>query len=250
MTSSLRVLILIALFCVPVMAAAEDTHIKQPTGLELVRIKGGCFQQGSDRSGFMEKPRHEVCLSDFYIGKYEVTQRDWRDVMGSNPSRFKGCGDDCPVDSVSWSNAREFIRTLNAITGREFRLPTEAEWEYACRGGNKDNNYCGSNDADSVAWLNGNSSFKPHPVGLKQPNSLGIHDMSGNVWEWVYDWSGTYTSSPRLDPKGPSTGSTRVRRGGSWQYKAEKATAVWRSSGYPDDRAMDIGFRLAHPLRD
>lgn len=249
MTASLRVLVLMTLLSVPVMASAENTGInkKQPTGLELVRVKGGCFQQGSDQSGFMEKPRHEVCLSDYYIGKYEVTQRDWRDVMGNNPSRFKDCGDDCPVDSVSWSNAREFIRTLNAITGRNFRLPFEAEWEYACRGGNPDSRYCGSNDADKVAWFSGNSGLKPHPVGLKQPNSLGIHDMSGNAWEWVHDWSGPYSVTDRLDPRGPDNGSTRVRRGGSWQYGPEKASGVWRSSGYPDDRAMDIGFRLAHP---
>jgi sulfatase modifying factor 1 len=229
------------------MTSAEDANKKQPTGLELVRVKGGCFQQGSDRSGFMEKPRHEVCLSDFYIGKYEVTQRDWRDVMGNSPSHFKKCGADCPVDSVSWSDVREFIRTLNAITGRDFRLPTEAEWEYACSGGNNDSIYCGSNDADKVAWQSGNSSFKPHPVGLKQPNSLDIYDMSGNVWEWVLDWSVAYSQTRENDPKGGLTGSTKVRRGGSWQYGADKATAVWRSSGYPDDRAMDIGFRLAHP---
>lgn len=248
MTSSLRALILIGLLFVPVASFADDTAAtKQPTGLELVRVKGGCFQQGSDNVGFMEKPRHEVCLSDYYIGKYEITQRDWRDVMGSNPSRFKACGDNCPVDSVSWSDAREFIRKLNSITGRAFRLPTEAEWEYACRDRGKDNSYCGSNDADSVAWLSGNSSFKPHPVGLKQQNSLGIYDMSGNAWEWVHDWSGTYSSSDRIDPKGAVTGSTKVRRGGSWQYGSEKAAAVWRSSGYPDDRAMDIGFRLGHP---
>jgi formylglycine-generating enzyme required for sulfatase activity len=247
MTSSCPIFIIITLLCLPIMTSAEETSKKQPTGLALVRVKGGCFQQGSDRSGFMEKPRHEVCLSDFYIGKYEVTQRDWRDVMGNNPSRFRECGDDCPVDSVSWNNAREFIRTLNAITGRDFRLPTEAEWEYACRGGNNDNTYCGSSDADTVAWQSGNSSFRPHQVGLKQPNSLGIHDMSGNAWEWVFDFSGTYSHNHQSNPAGPLSGSTRVRRGGSWQYGPEKAASVWRSSGYPDDRAMDIGFRLAHP---
>lgn len=221
--------------------------MKQPTGLELVRVKGGCFQQGSDGSGFLEKPRHEVCLSDYYIGKYEVTQRDWRDVMGGNPSRFKSCGEDCPVDSVSWNDARRFINRLNAITGKAFRLPTEAEWEFACLGGGKELVYCGSNEADSVAWQRDNSGLKPHTVGLKQPNSLGIHDMSGNVWEWVFDWSGAYPASRQLNPKGTDTGSTKVRRGGSWQYSSEKAAATWRSSGYPDDRGMDIGFRLAHP---
>jgi len=240
-------LILLALLLVPTTSIAEDAAGKKPTGLELVRVKGGCFKQGSDSSGFMEKPRHEVCLSDYYIGRYEVTQRDWRDVMGSNQSRLKGCGDDCPVDSVSWSDAREFISKLNSITGRAFRLPTEAEWEFACTDRGRASNWCGGNNSDSVAWLSENSGLKPHPVGSKQPNSLGIYDMSGNVWEWVYDWSGTYDSSRQIAPKGAVTGSTRVRRGGSWQYGPEKAAAVWRSSGYPDDRAMDIGFRLAHP---
>lgn len=249
MTNRLHNLIVITLLLVPLtsLSLAEDTAGKQPTGLELVRVKGRCFQQGSDTSGFLEKPRHEVCLSDYYIGKYEVTQRDWRDVMGGNPSRFKSCGEDCPVDSVSWNDAREFINRLNAITGRAFRLPTEAEWEFACTGRGSAENWCGGNTADFVAWQRDNSGLKPHPVGLKQPNSLGIHDMSGNVWEWVYDWSGSYASSRQLDPKGTDTGSTKVRRGGSWQYGPEKATAVWRSSGYPADRAMDIGFRLAHP---
>jgi len=247
MTARLLNIIIIALLFIPLPAAAEDTAGKRPTGLELVRVKGGCFTQGSDSSGFMEKPSHEVCLSDYYIGKYEVTQRDWRDVMGSNPSRLQVCGDDCPVDSVSWNDAREFIARLNSITGRAFRLPTEAEWEYACTDRGSAENWCGGNSADAVAWQRDNSGLKPHPAGRKQPNSLGIHDMSGNVWEWVYDWSGPYDSSRQIDPKGANSGSTKVRRGGSWQYGSEKATSVWRSSGYPDDRAMDIGFRLAHP---
>jgi len=247
MTSRPLNFILIAFLLVPLTSAAEDTAGKKPTGLELVRVRGGCFQQGADSSGFMEKPRHEVCLPDYYIGRYEVTQRDWRDVMGSNPSRFQGCGDDCPVDSVSWHDAHEFITRLNSITGRAFRLPTEAEWEYACTARGSAENWCGGNRADAVAWQRDNSDLKPHPVGRKQPNGLGIHDMSGNVWEWVHDWSGTYDSSRQLDPKGAGSGSTKVRRGGSWQYGSEKATSVWRSSGYPDDRAMDIGFRLGHP---
>jgi len=246
MRSYLFNLILISLFVLPAPSSAENKPIKQPTGLELVRVKGGCFKQGSDSSGFMEKPRHKTCLSDYYVGRYEVTQRDWRDVMGSNPSRFQNCGD-CPVDSVSWNDAHKFIYKLNEITGRAFRLPTEAEWEFACTNRGSEDNWCGGNESDSLAWMKENSSLKPHPVGAKQPNSLGIYDMSGNVWEWVYDWSGTYDSSRQIDPRGPASGSTKVRRGGSWQYGQEKASAVWRSNGYPDDRAMDIGFRLAHP---
>lgn len=247
MTTRLRNFICIIFFVIPSISSGADVSIKQPTGLELVRVKGGCFQQGSDTSSFLEKPRHEVCLSDYYIGKYEVTQRDWRDVMGGNPSRFKSCGEDCPVDSVSWNDARRFIERLNAITGRNFRLPSEAEWEYACRGGGKAENLCGGGEAETLAWHSRNSAFMPHPVGRKQPNSLGLYDMSGNVWEWVFDFSGTYSNTSQNNPVGANSGSTRVRRGGSWQYPAEKASAAWRSSGYPDDRGMDIGFRLAHP---
>jgi len=228
-------------------ASAENAAVKQPTGLELVRVKGGCFLQGSAKGASNEQPLHEVCLTDYYIGRYEVTQRDWQDVMGFNPARFKACGDNCPVDSVSWSDTREFISRLNSVTGRKFRLPTEAEWEFACRERGKDSSYCGGDNIEAVAWQRHNSAKVPHPVGLKQPNGLGIFDMSGNVWEWVLDWSGPYPSTHQNDPKGTMSGSTRVRRGGSWMYDFEKARAAWRSSGYSDDRAMDIGFRLAHP---
>jgi formylglycine-generating enzyme required for sulfatase activity len=247
MTCCLRLLLAFSLFLLPMAATAENTGVAQPTGLELVRVKGGCFQQGSSQGASSEKPQHEVCLHDYFIGKYEITQRDWQDVMGFNPTRHKACGEDCPVDSVSWSDAREFVSRLNAITGRSFRLPTEAEWEFACRERGKTTSYCGSNAVETVAWQRLNSGNGPHPVGRKQPNSLGIFDMSGNVWEWVQDWNGKYPSTRQNDPKGPSAGSSRVRRGGSWQYEPEKARAAWRSSGYADDRAMDIGFRLAHP---
>lgn len=247
MTLCFRLLVSFSLILLTMPAYAENTAVKQPTGLELVMVKGGCFLQGSDKGASNEKPVHAVCLPDYYLGKYEVTQRDWQDVMGFKPSRFQTCGEGCPVDSVSWSDAREFINKLNSITGRNFRLPTEAEWEFACRERGKNVSFCGNNDVEPIAWQRNNSGTKPHPVGQKLPNSLGIFDMSGNVWEWVLDWSGAYPSARQNDPKGSASGSTRVRRGGSWQYDPEKARAAWRSSGYPDDRAMDIGFRLAHP---
>lgn len=247
MTLCFRLLLSFSLFLLTSSAYAENTAVKEPTGLELVRVKGGCFRQGSDQGAGNEKPVHEVCLSDYYLGKYEVTQRDWQDVMGFNPSRFKDCGFTCPVDSVSWSDAVKFISKLNSITGKSFRLPTEAEWEFACRERGKDIVYCGSNEVESVAWQRGNSGNGPHPVGGKQPNSLGIFDLSGNVWEWVFDWNGTYPSARQSNPRGSAAGSSRVRRGGSWQYGPEKTRAAWRSSGYQEDRAIDIGFRLAHP---
>jgi formylglycine-generating enzyme required for sulfatase activity len=168
-------------------------------------------------------------------------------VMGDNPSRFSRCGDDCPVEQVSSNAALEFINRLNNISGKKYRLPTEAEWEYACTSGGKEETYCGGKDLDAIAWYDKNSGGKTHPVGQKHPNSLGIHDMSGNVWEWVQDWKGDYSEVKQRDPTGPSFGSTRVRRGGSWQYGNRQARSRWRSSGYPDDYALDLGFRLASP---
>lgn len=226
---------------------AATPIVKDPyTGMEFASVPGGCFTAGAMDGNSDEKPPHEVCLSPYYLGKYEVTQGQWRRVMGSNPALFNRCGDDCPVDQVSWSDAQEFISRLNGLTGRRYRLPTEAEWEYACTGGGKGDRHCGGEVA-AVAWHDGNSGARVHPVGQKKPNSFGIFDMSGNVWEWVLDWNGRYPAKPQQDPMGPTTGSSRVRRGGSWQYGADKARATWRSSGYQEDRAMDLGFRLAHP---
>lgn len=228
------------------LAASDKGFRDSYTGMEFASLPAGCFTAGATDGNSDEKPTHEVCLSPFYLGRYEVTQGEWRKVMGFNPSLFTACGDDCPVDQVSWSDAREFIHRLNRLTGRNYRLPTEAEWEYACRGGSKAGRYCGG-EVDTVAWHRGNSGNMVHPVGRKTPNGFGIFDMSGNVWEWVQDWSGPYPAKKQQDPQGPESGSSRARRGGSWQYGADKARATWRSSGYQDDRAMDIGFRLAHP---
>lgn len=201
---------------------------------------------GSTKGGRDEKPVHDVCISGFYMARHEVTQGQWRSIMGRNPSRFSQCGDDCPVEQVSWNDAQQFIQRLNSITGREHRLPTEAEWEYACRSGGKDDQlYCGSAPVDSIAWHEGNSSGMPHQTGALTPNGLGLYDMSGNVWEWVQDWKGAYPSVPQNNPAGPASSSTRVRRGGSWLYGTSQLRAAWRSSGYPDDIAPDIGFRLA-----
>jgi len=249
----LTFLIFIAAMLVPgghAALAVSDNGFRDPhTGMEFAFLPGGCFTAGANDGNSDEKPPHEVCLSPFYLGRHEVTQGQWQKVMGFNPSLFSACGDDCPVDQVSWSDAREFVQRLNRLTNRNYRLPTEAEWEYACLGGSRTGKYCGG-EVDAVAWHRGNSGNMVHPVGKKMPNGFGVFDMSGNVWEWVQDWSGPYPAQKRQDPQGPESGSSRARRGGSWQYGADKARATWRSSGYQDDRAMDIGFRLAHPAEN
>jgi formylglycine-generating enzyme required for sulfatase activity len=254
MTSLLWGALLALMFPLAVSPArADETPPPRPvvkervTGMELVSVPGGCYRAGGANATSDALPVHEVCVSPFHLAKYEVTQGEWRRVMGNNPSLFNRCGDDCPVDHVSWSDAQAFISRMNSLTGLTFRLPTEAEWEYACRGGGRDDVYCGGNDSAAVAWTSQNSSGTVHPVGQKKPNVLGLYDMSGNVWEWVQDWHASYPANRQTDPSGPADGSSRVRRGGSWQYAPPKARAAWRSSGYQDDRAMDIGFRVALP---
>ena len=218
--------------------------------IAMVYVSGGTFtmgatsEQGSDAYDF-EKPAHSVTLSGYYIGKYEVTQELWKAVMGSNPSRFKG--GNLPVDNVSWGDIQEFLRKLNAMTGKRYRLPTEAEWEFAARGGNSSRGYkySGSNSLGSVAWYEDNSGSRPHAVGTKSPNELGIYDMSGNVYEWCQDWYGSYSNSSQRNPKGPNSGSGRVIRGGCWDNDARHCRASRRSSDTPGFRDYSLGFRLA-----
>ena len=216
----------------------------------MVWVDGGTFrmgatsEQGSDAND-RERPVHSVTLSGYYIGKTEVTQALWKAVMGSNPSEFKG--DNRPVESVSWDDCQAFIRKLNALTGQNFRLPTEAEWEFACRGGNNSRGYkySGSNYIDNVAWHDGNFGDKTHPVATKSPNELGIYDMSGNVWEWCADWYGDYSSGRQTNPKGPYDGSDRVRRGGSWGFYAGCCRSSDRDYCPPTYRFYYLGLRLA-----
>ncbi len=213
--------------------------------IEMVYVEGGTFQMGSNDGEADEKPVHSVTLNTFYIGKYEVTQKQWQDVMGSNPSGFTGCNN-CPVENVSWNDIQDFIRRINAKTGSNYRLPTEAEWEYAARGGNKSRGYkySGSHDIDAVAWNDGNSGSKTHAVGQKQANELGIYDMSGNVWEWCSDRFGGYSSYSQNNPQGPSSGSYRVYRGGGWGSYAQFCRASLRLSFSPGGRGGNLGFRL------
>ena len=217
---------------------------------EMVRVEGGTFRMGAtseqkNDADSDEKPVHSVTLSSYYIGKTEVTQALWQAVMGSNPSNFKGA--DLPVECVSWDDCQEFIRKLNSMTGQNFRLPTEAEWEFACRGGNNSRGYkySGSNNLGSVAWCSGNSGGKTHPVATKSPNELGIYDMSGNVWEWCADWYGGYSSSAQTNPKGPYGGSVRVDRGGSWGSNVWYCRSSNRDWDYPAYRGRSLGLRLA-----
>ncbi|GBU22622.1 hypothetical protein R80B4_02533 [Fibrobacteres bacterium R8-0-B4] len=225
---------------------------------EMVPVTGGTFtmgctgEQGGDCESD-ESPRHSVTLSGYYIGKYEVTQGLWRAVMGSLPSSLtSGYGDNYPVYYVSWNAiVNDFIPKLNQLTGKTYRLPTEAEWEYAARGGSKSKGYkySGSNTLGDVAWYWdnwGRSNDKTHEVGKKSPNELGIYDMSGNVYEWVSDRYGEYSSTAQTNPTGPTSGSARVIRGGSWYYcGAGYCRVSFRIDDNPDDGSGDdVGFRL------
>ena len=229
---------------------ADRDRIAQILNIEMVFVQGGTFtmgctsEQGSDCNND-EKPAHKVTVSDFYIGKYEVTQAQWQVVMGNNPSQFKG--DNLPVDSVNWFDVQEFIKCLNARTGKQYRLPTEAEWEFAARGGKSSRGYkySGSNNISDVAWFDENSGKKPHPVGTKSPNELGLYDMSGNVWEWCSDWYGFYDNIMQTNPQGTSSGSKRVGHSGSWNYNARGARVSSRGVDEPGNRCNDVGFRLA-----
>lgn len=223
---------------------------------EMVPVEGGTFtmgataEQGSDAAGD-EQSAHEVTVSGFAIGKHPVTQALWEAVTGENPSFFKG-DPSRPVECVSWNDCQKFISKLNTklglpdASGRSFRLPTEAEWEYAARGGNRSMGYrySGSDDIGAVAWYDENSNDTTHPVGEKGPNELGVYDMSGNVWEWCGDWYGNYPSEAERDPTGPSSGSDRVLRGGSWDDHARYCRVSYRGNLQPDDRIDIGGFRL------
>lgn len=216
----------------------------------MVYVSGGTFtmgatsEQGSDADDD-EKPTHSVTLSSYYICKYEVTQALWRAVMGSNPSNFKG--DNLPVECVSWNDCQTFINRLNSYTDHNFRLPTEAEWEFAARGGNYSRHYkySGSNHIGDVAWYDTtNSGNRTHPVGTKQPNELGLYDMSGNVWEWCSDWYGSYSSYSQSNPTGPNSGSRRVNRGGSGFNGARRCRSSNRDFSAPGIRYYCLGLRL------
>jgi len=275
-----------------------DVFTETNTEMEFIFVKGGCYRMGNtfksreDKSlsdhqiyledfapAIYEEPVHEVCVSDFYLGKYEVTNREYRQFTletGShlpeweenegNESAYTGISkhyaplgdaltaDDHPVVGISWHDAAAFTEWLSQKTGRTFRLPTEAQWEFAARSGGKNEKWAGTNDLSSLpkyAWLGDNAKDKTQAVGKKLPNGLGFYDMSGNVWEWCQDWyeDHYYGSSPRNNPQGPPVGTTRVLRGGSWISIPATVRAANRDWGYPSSRTSIYGFRVAMPAR-
>ncbi len=235
-------------------AMQNKTFTVNGVSFTMVAVEGGTFtmgatsEQGSDALD-SEKPAHSVTLSSYYIGQTEVTQELWQAVMGSNPSYSKGSRR--PVENVSWDDCQQFINRLNSLTGEQFKLPTEAQWEFAARGGRKSRayKYSGSNNIEDVAWYTDNSRRETHRethnVATKHANELGLYDMSGNVWEWCQDWYGAYSSGSQTAPTGPATGSHRVRRGGSWDDYAMHCRVSYRDHNSPVFRLDSLGLRLA-----
>ncbi|MEM6298299.1 MAG: formylglycine-generating enzyme family protein, partial [Bacteroidota bacterium] len=232
---------------------SKATYYPLPTAVkelenQMVYVKGGTFTMGctSEQSNCEtdEKPIHQVTLSSFRMSKYEVTQALWKEVMGNNPSRFKGSN--LPVEQVSWYDIQSFLQKLNQLTGKNYSLPTEAEWEFAARGGTKGRGYkyAGSDNISSAAWYLGNSESKMHPVGQKTPNEIGLYDMTGNAWEWCQDWYRDYSSSSQQNPRGLDSDSYRVGRGGGWSSSARYCRVSDRYWSTPSDRYDYLGFRL------
>jgi formylglycine-generating enzyme required for sulfatase activity len=256
---------------VPLETHGRDGHVTSLHGsvetfdlgggvtLEMVYIEGGSFEMGSrglwgiigekDRDKD-EGPAHRVDLDGFWMGKFEATQEQYEAVMGTNPSLFKGAKN--PVETVSWDDATEFCVKLSSKTGRTFRLPTEAEWEYACRAGSLSRFSFGDSDSDlgDYAWFSGNSGRTTHPVGQKEPSACGLYDMHGNVWEWCADWFGSYSSGVQKNPTGPSSGSDRVDRGGGWYSYPGDCRSAFRDDFSPGFTSDGLGFRVAlSPVR-
>jgi formylglycine-generating enzyme required for sulfatase activity len=220
------------------------------TGIEMLLVPPGTFQMGCSASQQFpctsaENPRHPVTLTQaFYLGRFETTQQQWQAKMGSNPSEYQGYQDSHvhPVEHLNWTQVQSFL----SATG--MRLPTESEWEYACRGGTTSAFPNGTNDDNSVeslAWYSANSESRPHPVGRKAPNGLGLHDMLGNVWEWVNDWYGPYSEDPQTNPQGPSSGPYREIRGGAWIYATDFVRSSYRGYVTVDNPGFGVGFRAA-----
>lgn len=232
------------------------TYYANGISFQMVEVRGGTYRMGGtseqgSKAKSSEYPIHSVTLSSYYIGRTEVTQALWKAVMGESISKYTsgnhGVGDNYPMYCISWDDCNKFISKLNSITGKNFRMPTEAEWEFAARGGtmSKGYKYSGSNTLGNVAWFDDNSGSKTHEVGTKSPNELGIYDMSGNVHEWCSDWYGDYSSSSQINPTGPATGSYRVLRGGWWNFfDATICRSSFRGNAFPNDRNRIYGLRL------
>jgi sulfatase modifying factor 1 len=235
-----------------VTEAVKQKALKEVEG-NTVSVVGGSFDMGDSKpDGDSDtKPAHKVAVNGFLISKYDVTQSLWETVMGRNPSKFKNCPE-CPVEMVSWSDAQDFLSRLNKLTGKHYRLPSEAEWEYAARGGNKSKGYTfsGSNEIDSVGWCESNSGNKPHPVGQRNANELGLYDMSGNILQWCSDWYDPeyYKSSPVQNPQGPNLGKTKVLKGGAYNVYISYCRVTIRPNISPEKRYPNTGLRLVRDL--
>lgn len=243
-------LILVCDLCAQMTTKKKHHSRKVTNGLHyaMAHVKGGCFAMGdkSDEISSDESPVQQVCVKSFQIGKYEVTQGQWQAVMKENPASFTSCGEDCPVEMVSWDDSQEFIKKLNKKTGSNYRLPTEAEWEYAARSRGLREEWAGTSQEPELvdyAWYGANAGESPHPAGQKKPNKLGIYDMSGNVWEWVQDtYKPTANSAESTDDR-TVTGS--VSRGGGWKANAKDVRVSNRFYSHPAARHSNQGFRLA-----
>jgi len=247
----MAVVVLLTMSCFIPNSMAQNkgagTFTSPTIGAKFVLIPAGSFMMGEP--DIEVDPQHRVTISQpFFLQTTEVTQGQWKRVMGNNPSDFSRCGDECPVEEVSWKDVQEFIGKLNKLEGTDkYRLPTEAQWEYAARSGGKKEEWAGTSNESSLgnyAWYDANSGDKTHPVARKQPNGLGLFDMSGNVSEWCQDWFDIYPAGSVTDPSGPSSGSSRVYRGGTWGHLAWTARAAYRSSDDPGATFNSLGFRL------
>jgi len=236
----------------------SDTIFPQDTALEMVPVPGGCYAMGdfTGKGDPDERPVHRVCVKDFVIGKYPVSQFEWIGIMGRNPSAYDTCEYGmCPVENVSWNDVQEFLKRLNARSSAKYRLPTEAEWEYAARSGGRNEIWAGTNDPKRLvdfAWFAPNAGYQTHRVGTKKPNGLGLYDMTGNVWQWTADWYAPdyYESSPEQSPTGPPSGSRRVLRGGFWGNLDHMVRTARRIGLSPDVRSPGYGFRLVQIAPD
>ena len=229
----------------------EQKEVIREIASNMVRVEGGTFPMGSDDelAAADEAPIHSVTLSSFRMNKFTVTRKQWRVLMGTDPgwNSNYGIGDDLPATHLSYVDCLAFLNKLNSLTDLTFRLPTEAQWEYAARGGKQSHSmrYSGSDNPNEVAWHQDNAGNVLHKPGILHPNELGLYDMSGNIWEWCSDWYAEYSVSAQTDPIGPTIGSRRVVRGGSFSYEASYSRVTQRNNLSPDYHSFVTGFRLA-----
>jgi len=244
-------IIFLTAFSIEGFAQTQVFELKENVQLEMVFVEGGTFVMGNDAGNTDAKPAHQVKLTDFLIGKYELTQSQWNAIVDSNPSKVE-CAE-CPLSDMSWVQLQEFIEKLNKRTGKKFRLPTEAEWEYAAQGGKKSKGfqYSGSDSIAELGWLDFNSGAKAHPVGLLKPNELGLFDMNGNAWELCEDWYDPkyYKRSPTENPVNTKPAKYRVSRGASWMSPPHYCQRNYRNTDHPHHKRGNGGFRLVMELK-